>query len=146
MKPWSTLLTFRLPMRRILFVIVRMCRTQFKYNHLKNRKCFLNVFAAFLNFTSNFKHFEKKKILRAFVFPKLQTEKHVIRPMSKKRFSRAPFESQHVKGSKTFVKSAWQIYRFFHHSSRNWLVKCLSDWCVKRCGTLLTDWFLVAII
>ena len=49
---------------------------------------------------------KKKKIVRANVFPKLQTVKDLVRPLSKKRRFRTSFNSQHVRGSQTFVKSA----------------------------------------
>ena len=38
--------------------------------------------------------------------------KDLVRPLSEKRRFRTPSESQHVKGSKTFVKSAGE--RFYH--------------------------------
>ena len=41
-------------------------------------------FAKYLKFKSNFKHFEKKMTLEAYVFPKLQTAKDVVRQNSKK--------------------------------------------------------------
>ena len=43
--------------------------------------------------------------LIAYVFLKLQTVKDLVRPMSKKRPLRTPFDSQHVKGSQTPAKS-----------------------------------------
>ena len=45
-------------------------------------------------------------IFIAIAFPKLQTVKDSVRPLSKKRRFRTPFESQHVKGHQTFVKSS----------------------------------------
>ena len=45
-------------------------------------------------------------IVIATLFPKLQTVKNVVRPLSKKHRSRTNFDSQHVKGSQTLVKSA----------------------------------------
>ena len=43
---------------------------------------------------------------------KFQSVKYVVRPMSEKRRSKTPFHSQRVKGSQTFVKSAWKIKLF----------------------------------
>ena len=43
----------------------------------------------------------------AYVFPKLQTAKHLLRQMSKKSRFRTPFDSQQTKVFQTFVKSAW---------------------------------------
>ena len=45
-------------------------------------------------------------IALANVFPKLPTVKDLVRPPSKKHCFRTPFDSQHVKGSQTLVKSA----------------------------------------
>ena len=44
-------------------------------------------------------------IVIANVFRKLQTVKDLVRPLSKKSRFRTPFDSQHVKGSQTLVKS-----------------------------------------
>ena len=53
----------------------------------------------FMDFDSNFKHFEKKMIEIANVFPKLQTVKILFRALSKNRCFRKRFDSQHVKVS-----------------------------------------------
>ena len=42
----------------------------------------------------------------ANVFPKLQTVKEFVRSLSRKRRFRTPFDSQHIKGFQTLVKSA----------------------------------------
>ena len=44
-------------------------------------------------------------IVIATLFRKLQTVKDLVRALSKKHRFRAPFDSQHVKGSHTLVKS-----------------------------------------
>ena len=49
---------------------------------------------------------KKKMIVIATLFRKLQTVKDLVRPLSKKHRFRTPFDSQHVKGSQTLVKSA----------------------------------------
>ena len=41
----------------------------------------------------------------AYVFPKLQTPKDVVRPMCKNSFFRRPFHKQHDKRSQTLLKS-----------------------------------------
>ena len=43
--------------------------------------------------------------LRAYVFSKLQTAKDLVRKMSKARHFMLPFDSQHVKVSKTLLQS-----------------------------------------
>ena len=65
--------------------------------------------------TSNFKHFEKKKmIVIANVYPILQTVKDLVWPLSKKRCLRISFDSQQVRKSKTLVKSTWEhLYHIF---------------------------------
>ena len=52
--------------------------------------------------------------LTPYVFPILQTLKHLVRPMSKKHRLRTPFNSQHVKGTQTLVKCTRQyLYHIF---------------------------------
>ena len=55
---------------------------------------------------SNFKHFEKKMIVIPTLFRKLEPVKDLVRQLYKKHCFRAVFDSQHVKGSETLVKSA----------------------------------------
>ena len=43
-------------------------------------------------------------IVMANVFPKIQTIKDLVRPLSKKIHFRTPFDSKHVQGSQTLVK------------------------------------------
>ena len=45
-------------------------------------------------------------IVKATLFRKLQTVKDLIKALSKKYRCRRPFESQHVKGCQTLVKSS----------------------------------------
>ena len=70
-------------------------------------KTFSEFFAPFPESTSNFKHFEKKKIfVIASLFRKLQTVKNFVRPLSKKHRFRTPVGSEYFKESQTFLKSA----------------------------------------
>ena len=66
---------------------------------------------------SNFKHFQKKKIVIANIFQKLQTVKDLFRQLCKKHDFRASFDGQQVKGSQTLLKSAWEsfYYIFWSH-------------------------------
>ena len=66
---------------------------------------FFLFFFSFLKSLLNFKHFEKKFIVIANGFPKLQIVKDLIRPLSKKRRLRTSLDSQHVKASQTLAKS-----------------------------------------
>ena len=54
----------------------------------------------------------------AYAFPKLQTTKDLVRPISKKPRFRTPFNSQHVKGYQTLVESVRQ--HFYQISSSLW--------------------------
>ena len=54
----------------------------------------------------NLNIFKKKLIVIADVFPKLQTVKDLLRPLIEKRHFRISFDSQHIKGSQTLVKSS----------------------------------------
>ena len=65
-------------------------------------------------------------IVMGNVFQKLQAVKELVRPLSKKRCFRTPFDSQHFKGSQTLVKLAWeQFYHIFHYLGGTLLGKCL---------------------
>ena len=56
----------------------------------------------------------------ATLFRKLETLKHLVTLLSKTQPFRAPFHSQHFKGSKTRLNSATDHFIIlFHHSERN---------------------------
>ena len=57
--------------------------------------------APFVKSSSNFKHFEKKMILIADIFPKLRSAKNVVRYMPNQLRFRTLFANQHVRGSQT---------------------------------------------
>ena len=65
--------------------------------HLRNLHRILNILT-------------KKMIVIANVFPKLQTVKILVRPLSKKRRFRTRFDSQHVKTSEILAKSPWEHF------------------------------------
>ena len=62
----------------------------------------------FWNLHEILKIFLKKIIVIANVFPKFQTFKDLVRPLSKKRRLRTSFENQHPKGFLALVKSRWE--------------------------------------
>ena len=104
-------------MASILFGIVRNSGSQFKCSYLDNEKMFHNVLFYFWNLHEILNILKKKMIAIANVFPKLQTVKEFVRSLSRKRRFRTPFDSQHIKGFQTLVKSAWErFYWSFHHS------------------------------
>ena len=76
------------------------------------KKLFSNFFGLFLESPSNCKYFEKIMIVITYVFRNLQTVKDLVRPLSRKRRFRTPFDSQHVEGFQTLVKSSWK--QFYH--------------------------------
>ena len=67
----------------------------------EKKKTFSQFYFPFLESTSNFKILKKNMI----VFPKLQTVKNLVRPLSKKRPFRTCFDSEHVKASQLLAKS-----------------------------------------
>ena len=69
------------------------------------RKRFFDFFVALLNLNPILKILKKNIIVIALLLPKLQTVKGLVRPLSKKRSLRTLFESQHLKGSQTLMKS-----------------------------------------
>ena len=105
-------------MTSILFGIVRICSSQFKCNYLKNGKLFLNCLLHFWNLHQILKILKRKMIAIANIFSKLQTVKMLVKPLSKKLRFRTSFDSQHLKGSQTLVKSAWE--NFYHTFSSLW--------------------------
>ena len=107
-----------------------------------NPKKFSDSFVRFWNFDLILSILEKKMIVIATLFRKLETVKDFVTPLSKKHTFRALFYSQHVRGSQTLVKSAWEhfIFFFFHDSERNWLGNYLPYWYVKSYGCFVTHW------
>ena len=72
----------------------------------KKQNTFSGFFAAFLKLHQTLNILNKEMTLIAYVFRKLQTAKNVVRQMSKKLRFRILFDSKHVNGSQTLVKSA----------------------------------------
>ena len=88
--------------------------SQFKCNYIKNEKRSLNFLFHFLNLHQILNILNNKMIVIDNVFPKLHTVKDLVRPLSKKRSFRILFDSQHVKGYQTLLKSSWEhFYHFF---------------------------------
>ena len=53
---------------------------------------------------------KKKMIVIAFLLRNLQSVKDLVRLLCKKHCFRTPFDSQHVKGSQTLVKSEREYF------------------------------------
>ena len=82
---------------------------QFQMQLSEKRETFRQFF---LESNQTLNIFRKKIIIRANVFPKLQTVKILIRPLCKKRRFKKRFDSQHVKASQILAKSASE--QFYH--------------------------------
>ena len=123
LKSHECLLIHWLPMTFVLLVVVRIYHNNFKCNYLK--KQFPSFFAAFLKFISKFELFEKMMAVIAYVFPKLQTAKDVVRQIFKKSRFRAHFNM--LKGPKIW----WNLHGstfiiYLNQSDKSWVGKCLS--------------------
>ena len=84
----------------------------------EKRKFFSQFPVPFLESTSNFKNFEKKMMVLANVFPKLQTVKNFVTSLCKKRRFGTRLDSRHVKVSRILTKSGWEC--FYHVFSSIW--------------------------
>ena len=113
-------------MTSILFRFVRICSSLFKCTYVKNQNLFLNFLFCLFNVHQILNISKKKMIVIGNVFPILQTVKDLVRSLSKIHRFRTSFDSQHVKGSQTLVKSAWEhFYHIFHLSDGKWLKNIL---------------------
>ena len=86
----------------------------------EKQKKFAEFFVQFLESRSNFKSFEKKMMVIANVYPKLQTVKKFVKTLSENQRFRTSFRCQHVKAPQILAKSPWEhFYHVFHHSQRS---------------------------
>ena len=101
-------------MATILFKVVRIYNSHFKWYNLKKENLFLKFLFHFWISHQILNILKEKMIAIANVFPKLQTVKILVRPLSKKRPFRTRFERQYVKASQILPKSPWEsIYHVF---------------------------------
>ena len=70
----------------------------------KKEKIFSQFFSAFSKSALNFEHFQKKRTLIAYVFPKLTTTKNVLRQMSKSSRFREPVDRRHGKWAEALIQ------------------------------------------
>ena len=92
----------------------------------KKQENFSGFSIPILESTSTFKHFEKRMIVIANAFAKLENLEILLRPIPKKCRFRTRFDSKHVKASQIIAKSPWEAFSiFFHHSRRGWYGKSL---------------------
>ena len=76
------------------------------------QKLFFILFSNFRNIHQTLNILKKQTLVITTLLRKLETVKDLFRPLSEKYLFRTPFDSKHVKGSQTLVKSAWE---HFHH-------------------------------
>ena len=108
----------------MLFRILRTCCSLFQRNYNNKENLSLNFLFKLFNLHQISNIFFKKKIVIANAFPKLQSVEDLVRPLSKKRRFRTSFDSHHVKGSQTLVKSPWRpFYHIFPSVSREMVSK-----------------------
>ena len=88
-------------MATILFKVVRIYNSHFKWYNLKKENLFLKFLFHFWISHQILNILKEKMIAIANVFPKLQTVKILVRPHSKKRCFRTHFDSEHVRASQT---------------------------------------------
>ena len=94
------LLTHGLPITRILFWIVRTCRSLLKSSYLKNKKHFLGFLFHLWNLDPIWNVCKKKKIVISNVFPKLATVQGLVKPLSIQRSLKDPSTINMLNGSK----------------------------------------------
>ena len=88
-----------------ILLIVRIWKSQFKCNYVKNEKLLLDFLFHFWNLHQILNILRKSMIVIANVFAKLHTVKIFLRRVSKKRRFRTRFDSQHVKASQILAKT-----------------------------------------
>ena len=107
----------------------------------QKQKTFSQFFAAFLKSSLNFKHFEKKMTLIAFVFWKLSTPETWLDKCLKSPIS----EHTSTSNMADVPKHCWNLHHtifiiFIDHCQVNWVGKNLSDWHAYSWDCLLTHW------
>ena len=116
MKSQRPFLTNWMPITSILFRILRICRSLFKCNSLKNEKLSLNFLFHLWNLHQILKIFKKKKIVIANLFPKLQCDKDLVKALSEKRRNGTSSDSEHLKVSQKLVKSVLEHFYYVFSS------------------------------
>ena len=73
--------------------------------HLSQKeKTFSRLFSKIFESALNFEHFQKKRTLIAYVFPKLPTTKNVLRQMSKSSRFRERVDRRHGKQAEAQIQ------------------------------------------
>ena len=117
-----------MPIRSILFRIVRIICWLFKSSYLKKKKHFLGFLFHLWNLHQISNIFKKKKIVIADVFPKLATVQGLVTPLTIQRRLKTSFESQHVTRFQTLVKSSWEHFYHIFWSLWGEIIWKISTW------------------
>ena len=81
--------------------------------HLSQKEnIFSQFFSPFFKSALNFKHFQKKMTVIAYVFPKLPSTKNVLRQMSKSSRFREPLHKRHGKRAEALIQ--YYSERLYH--------------------------------
>ena len=73
--------------------------------HLPQKEKIFSQFCyAFFQSALNSEHFQKKRTIIAYVFPKLPTTKNVLRQMSKSSHFREPVDRRHSKWAEALIQ------------------------------------------
>ena len=98
--------------------ILEICISLVKCKYLKSKKLFLKFLFRLWHLHQIVNIFEKKMIVIANVFPKLQTVKDLVKPLSWKRCFRISFDNKNLNNCQTLFKSAWE--HFYHNFGSLW--------------------------
>ena len=135
------MLTHGLPIRNILFRIVRICRSLLKSSYLKNKKHFLNFLFHLWNLHQILNIFKKKKIVIANVVPKLATVQGLVTPLTIQRRLKTSFDSQQVKRFQTLAKSSWEYFYHIFPSLWGEMIWKISPWLkFEIIGLFVNTW------
>ena len=119
-------------MTSILFGIVRISGSLFKCNYIKNKKILINFLCRLWNLHQILNIFEKKIIAVGNVFPKLETVKDLVKPLSWKPVSEPPSTVNVLMGANYFwnpIESTFLI--IFDNFVGKWFAKYLYYWILK---------------
>ena len=124
LKSSGCFLTHWLSMASMLLKTVIICNSQCKCNYLKNTKPFPHFLFHFWNLHQILNILRKNMMVRANIFPKIQTVKNFVRPFCQKRRFGIPSYSQHVTVFQVLAKLPWErLYHFFSSFLENLIWK-----------------------
>ena len=113
------MLTYRLPMTNIPFLIQIISDSQFTWNYLRDKETFFQFVAAFSKSILKFEHFRKKDDPHSLCISEITDPKNVVKQIFETSPFREPFDKQHAKREQTLSKSErhylyhiyWSLWR-----------------------------------